>query len=257
MHKNRVTQSVVTGLVTLISTISWIALENVLSGGSNWLWLCLGFSILLIFLCLNLLLTKSKEVLLVTLVLILISFFFIFSFKLEYLAVLFIGLLFFVFGSWRAINEKKVRIKMHVGKILRRGLPSILTGLALIFAVAFYFSPLALQRQSQIEIPRPLFNVIIQQISEQFNISLNDAGDEKIEDLLYQAINQKINRYSQSYQQYFPLGLAMGIFFALKAISVLFMWLIILLSWLIFKVLVSIGAIKIQEQAVLKEVIKV
>ncbi|GAI48624.1 unnamed protein product, partial [marine sediment metagenome] len=82
-------------------------------------------------------------------------------------------------------------------------------------------------------------------------------GDEKFEDILYQVVNQEINKYGQPYQQYFPLGLAAGIFFALKTIGFLFGWLVILLSWLIFKALVSAGAIKIQEQAVLKEVIEV
>lgn len=268
MHKNRITQSVVAGLATLISAVSWIGLENILSKGNNWLWPSIGFLILLIFLSLNWLLTKSKAVLLITLVLILVSFFFVFSFKIEYLAILFIALLFFLFGSFRAINEKKVRIKIQVDKILRRGLPSILTGLALVIAVAFYFSPLALQSQDQIRLPRPLFNIIIQpitkifeeqvpisQLSEQFGINLE--GNEKFEDILYQVVNQEINKYGQPYQQYFPLGLALGIFFALKTIGFLFGWLVILLSWLIFKVLVSAGAIKIQEQAVLREVIEI
>ncbi|MBL7155023.1 MAG: hypothetical protein ISS88_00765 [Candidatus Portnoybacteria bacterium] len=248
MYKNRITQSVLAGLATLISAISWVGLENILSGGNNWLWPSIGFLILLIFLSLNWLLTKSKAVLLITLILILVSFFFVFSFKIEYLAVLFIALLFFLFGSFRAINEKKVRIKIQVDKILRRGLPSILTGLALVIAVAFYFSPLALQGQNKIEVPRFLFDIVVQPIIVDIPLS----GD-----MLYQAINQEINKYGQPYQQYFPLGLAMGIFFALKTIGFLFGWLVILLSWLIFKVLVSAGAIKIQEQAVLKEVIEV
>jgi len=268
MHKNRITQSVVAGLATLISAVSWIGLKNILSGGNNWLWPCLGFLILLIFLCLHWLLTKSKAVLLITLVLIFISFFFIFSFKLEYLAVLFIAYSFFLFGSWRAISEKEVRIKLQVDKIFRRGLPCILTGLALVITAAYYFSPLALQNREQIKIPRFLFDIIIQpitktfegqipisQLSEQLGLTL--TGDEKFEDILYQVINQEINKYGQAYQQYFPLGLAIGFFLTLKAIGFIFMWLVILLSWLIFKVLVVAGAIKIQEQAVLKEMIEV
>jgi len=268
MYKNRITQSVVASLVTLISAVSWIGLKDVLSGEKSWLWPSIGFLILLVFLSLNWLLTKSKVVLFMTLVLILVSFFFVFSFKIEYLAILFIALLFFLFGSFRAINEKKVRIKIQVDKILRRGLPSILTGLALVMATVFYFSPLTLQSQGQIRLPRPLFNTIIQpmtkifgeqvpisQLSEQSGINLE--GDEKFEDILYQVVNQEINKYGQPYQQYFPFGLAMGIFFALKVIGLIFMWLVILLSWLIFKVLVSAGAIKIHEQAVLKQVIEV
>jgi len=268
MHKNRVTQSVIAGLATLISAVSWISLENILSEGNNWLWPSISFLILLVFLSLNWLFTKSKVVLLITLIFILVSFFFVFSFKIEYLSVLFIALLFFLFGSFQAVNEKRVRIKIQVDKILRRGLPSILTGLALIIAAAFYFSPLALQGQDQIRLPRPIFNIILQpivkifeeqipisQLSEQFGVDLE--GNEEIGDILYQVINQEINKYSQPYKQYLPFGLAIGVFFALKAIGVVLMWLVILLSWLIFKILVSTGAIKIHEQAVLKEVIEV
>ncbi len=249
MNKNnRITQSVVLGLTTLVAAATWVGLKSVLFESGSWIWPSLGFLILLIFLSLSWLLVKSRAILLTTLSIILICFFFSFGFKLEYLAALFIALLLFLFGSFRAIKEKKVRIKIQLDKILRKGLPFILTGLALVMATAYYFSPLALQRQSQITIPRPLFNVIIEPISELIT---------EQEDMLYQTINQEINKYSQPYQQYFPLGLAVGVFFALKTIGYLFMWLVILLSWLIFKALVSFGAIKIQEQAVLKEVIEI
>jgi signal transduction histidine kinase len=273
IKNNRITQSVIIGLTTLVATAAWAGLENILSKTGSWVWPSFGFFILLIFLSLNWLLTKSKAILLITLFFILISFFFSFGLKLEYLAVFFVAFLLFYFGSQRAIDEKEARIKIGVVKILRRGLPFILTGLSLIIATAYYFSPLALTGQNEIIIPRPLFDRVIEpiivrfeqqlpinQISKQFGISLEkEAGiaNQELKDNLYQSLNQEINRQSQAYKQYFPLGLAAGLFFALKAIGIPFMWLIILLSWLIFKILVSLGAIKIQEQAVLKEVIEV
>lgn len=264
MNKNnRFTQSVIIGSATLMAAISWAGLENILFDNGNWIWPSIGFLILLIFLSLNWLLAKSKAILLTTFVFILVSFFFAFSFRLEYLPVLCVALLFFILGSHRAINEKEIRIKIQFGKIIRRGLPSILTGLSLIIATVYYFSPLALHGQNQIQIPRPLFNIIVQPImtaSEQLGISLEnniEISNEQLQEHLYQSINQEINKYSQPYKQYFPFGLAVGFFLVLKTISVFFMWLIVLLSWLIFKILVSLGAIKIQEQAVLKQVIEV
>ena len=251
MNKNnRITQSVVLGLTTLVAAATWAGLKSILFESGSWIWPSLGFLILLIFLSLSWLLVKSRAILLTTLSIILICFFFSFGFKLEYLTALFIALLFFLFGSFRAVNEKKVRIKIQLDKILRKGLPFILTGLALVMATAYYFSPLALQGQNKIAIPRPLFNTIIEPIR------ISELTIEQ-EDLVYQTINQEINKHSQPYQQYFPLGLAIGVFFALKIIGLPFMWLVILLSWLIFKALVSFGAIKIQEQGVLKEVIEI
>jgi len=268
MRHNRITQSVIIGLAALVATVSWSGLKNVLFESGSWIWPCTGFLILLIFLSLNWLLTKSKAIQLITLSFVLISFFLIFGFKLEYLAVLVIALLFFVFGSYRAIHEKKLRVKIRIYRILKRGLPYILTGLSLIIATVYYFSPLAFQGQNQIQVPRFLFDIVIQpisntfeeqisisQFSEQFGITLK--GNETFQDIIYQAVNQQVNKYTQSYKEYFPLGLAVGIFFAIKVIGVPFMWLVILLSWAVFKILVSLGAIKIQEQAVLQEVIEI
>lgn len=244
---NRITQSVVLGLITLVAALNWAGLKNVFFEEGQWIWPSLGFLILLILLSLGWLLIKSKSVLFTSLIVILACFFFSFGFKLEYLAVLFIAFLLFLFGSLRTINEKEVRIKLQISKILRRGLPYVLTGLSLIIATVYYFSPLIVKNQNQIQIPRPLFDIIIQPVNELIS---------EQRDILYQTINQQINKYSQPYQQYFPLGLAMGMFFALKLISIPFIWLVILSSWLIFKLLISLGAIKIQEQAVLKEIIE-
>jgi Ca2+/Na+ antiporter len=273
MHKNRITQSVIIGLTTLVATATWSGVKSVLFENGNLLWPIIGLLILLIFLSLNWLLTKLRAILLITLFFVLVSFFFSFGFKLEYLVVLFIAFLFFFLACQRAINEKEARIKIEVIKIFRRGLPFVLTGLSLVIATAYYFSPLALAGQNQIQIPRPLFDRVIEpiigrleqqlpinQISKQLDISLEKetvTANQELKDNLYQSLNQEINKQSQSYKQYFPLGLATGLFFALKAIGIPFMWLIVLLSWLIFKLLVSLGAIKIQEQAVLREVIEV
>ena len=252
MKNNRITQSIIIGFTTLLATFSWAGLKNILSGDTNWIWPSIGFLILLIFLCLSLLLLKSKLISLITLAIILISFLFSFGFKLEYLTVLFLALLFFIFGAFRIINEKEVRIKFTIIRILRYGLPHILTGLAIIIAAAYYFSPLAIQGDNRIEIPRPLFDVVIQPI-----VSASELSNEEFTDMLYVAINQEINKRSEAYKEYLPIGFAVGIFFAIKVISIFFMWLVILISWMIFKFLTSLNAIKIQEKSVLKEVIEI
>jgi len=268
MQKNRITQSIIVGFATLMAAISWSGLKSILSGDGNWIWPTLGFLILLIFLSLNWLLTKSKAVLFTTLIFILISFFLSFGFRLEYLAALLVALLLFIFGSFRAINEKGNRVKLQLDRILRWGLPAVLTGFSLVIATAYYFSPLMIENQSQIKIPRPLFDIIIQpmtravetqlpsfKVSEKFSSLLEE--DQDLQDALYQAVNQEINKFGQTYQTYFPLGLALGVFLALRTLAIPFMWLVILLSWIIFKALISFEAIKIQEKAVLKQVIEI
>jgi len=82
-------------------------------------------------------------------------------------------------------------------------------------------------------------------------------SDEEIRNFLYQTLNQQINKAGEPYKDYFPLGMAIGLFFILKGLSIPFGWIVIFLTWLIFKLLVSIGAVKIQEESVLKEVIEI
>ena len=258
MQKNRITQSVIIGLTTLVATATWAGLEGVLSKSGNWILPIVGFFILLIFLSLNWLLTKSKIILLITLFFVLISFLFSFGFKLGYLALLFVVFLIFFFASERVFNEKNIRIKIDVIRILRRGLPLIITGLCLIIAVAYHFSPLAFQGQNQIVVPRPIFDKIASPIIGNIEKQLPILQFSPLEeDNIYQTLNKEINRHSQSYKEYFSLGLTIGFFFALRTIGAIFGWLVILLTWAIFKILVAVGAIKIQEQAVLKEVIEV
>jgi len=255
MQKNRITQSIIVGLTTLVATATWAGLENVLFNNSNIILPIVGFFILLIFLSLNWILAKSKIILLITLFFVLISFLFSFGFKLEYFIVLIIALLLFYLASEKAVNEKKNRIKIEVIRVLKRGLPFVLTGLILIISTVYYFSPLILTGQNEIIIPRTLFDKIVEPALNLINNQLGSNLD--IKNDLYNQLNQEINKKIQMYKEYILYGLAIGLFFTLKIISVPFMWIIILLSWIIFKFLVAIGAIKIQEQAVLKEVIEI
>jgi len=271
MQKNRITQSVIIGLTTLAAAVIWTGLKNTLFESSNWLWPVIGFFVLLIFLSLNWLLTKSKAILLITLFFVLVSFFFAFGFRIEYLGVLLIAYLILFFGSHRAVREKKARVKIEVAKILKRGLSFTLTGLCLIIVIAYYFSPLAMSGQNEIAIPRPLFDKIISpilaqiegqvpvaQLAEQFGLNLDgniEIMSQEIKDNLYEQVNQKINEQSQAYKNYLSIGLAISLFFALKVIGFPFMWLVIFATWIIFKILMATGAVKVQEQAVLKEVI--
>jgi len=246
MQKNRITQSIIIGLTTLIATAIWAGLKNLLFENGNWLWLVICFFILLIFLSLNWLITKSKPILLITLFFALVTFIFSFGYKWEYLLFLIIAYLFFFLGSQQALNEKESRIKIEPIRILKRGLPFILTGLSLMIVVAYYFSPLALSGQNEITIPRPIFNFVVEKIPFSFD-----------QNFIYQQLNQEINKQSQDYAKYLTISLAIGLFFALKTVGIPFIWLVILFSLSIFKILVAIGAIKIYEQAVLKEVIEV
>ncbi len=256
INKNQITNSVIIGLATLVAAITWAGLKGVLFNDGSWIFPSIGFLILSVFLSLNWLLTKSRTIILTTLVFILITFLLTFGLKIEFFAVLLLALLFFVFGSFRSISEKEDRIKINSIKIVKRGLPYIMTGLSLVIASAYYFSPLSMIGQEKIEIPRPFFNTIISPVIEVFE---GQTGFDLREtrDTLYQTINGEINKRSEPYKGFIPISLSVGVFFALKVISIPFIWLTILLASLIFKILVWTKAIHIHEKSVLREVIEI
>lgn len=79
-------------------------------------------------------------------------------------AVLFLIL---IFLGWRTIRiEKQNRIKMRLMRILPRGLPAFFTAVALMVALAYFFSPSLQGEVSAIKIPREIFDIIIKPIEK-------------------------------------------------------------------------------------------
>lgn len=193
------------------------------------------------------------------------------------------------------MGEKDLRLKIKIGNILKQGLPAFFTGLVLLISVAYYFSPKS-QISFQIPrplfdsimkvVPLPFNNNTNQSLDlsglesifkmpikelDLSNFSIKDLpigpvspslseldGSEKEQkDEIYALINKIITDYTEEYKQYFVIGAAIGMFLTLKSISVIFMWLVILIGWLIFKILIILGIVKIQEQAALQEIIEV
>lgn len=286
MQKNRICQSVILALATFIAALSWGGLRAFLYSGVTWLWPFLGFLALLILLSIGWFLLNSKVVLFTTLGIILGSFFVVFGFNPIYLIAVLIAFACFLIGSLRVIEDKKSRIKINISRILKTGLPIVLTGLSIVIATAYFYSPTSLKHQGEIKVPKALFDVIIspalnlvtKNVSNSLNIPLdqiNQSPDSfdlealvgSIEGLgvaktevqsenFYQIINQQINNLLTNYKQYIAIAFAISIFFGLKFISFFFMWLVILLTWLIFKLLVKFEAIHIQERGVLQQVIE-
>lgn len=269
IQKNRITQSIIVGLTTFTAALGWTGLRRVLYEDGSWAIPFIFFYIWLVFLGLTWILAKSKPILLISLSAILIAFLLSFGFSVECLVGIFIAFLLFIFGTVQAVGEKNVRIKFRVVKILQHSLPHVLTALSLLVALAYYSSPMALTGESQIEIPRPIFDKLVEPLIESFEVgeipSLPSAQDlntsmlldTSLEDTLYQTANQTINRYATVYSEYLAIGMAISIFFTVKMIGFLLMWLVISVIWVIFKLLLYFGAMKIQEQSVLKEVIEV
>lgn len=287
LNKNNIIQFILLILVALSSGLAWSGLKGFLFGNGGWVMPMIAFCAISIFLSASWMLLKSKIVLLVALLAILITFFLSFGFKWTYFAASLIALLFFYFGSMWAMNERDLRLKIKVGDILRQGLPALFTGLILLVSTAYYFSPRA---QISFQIPRPLFDSVLKVISLSSNnksqdLNLGGLGsifkmpvegldltdlpvedlnkitsvnsDKKQEDELYALVSKIVSGYTETYRQYFTVGAAIGIFLTLKSMGAIFMWLVVFISWLIFKILIILGIVKIQEKTALQEIFEI
>lgn len=84
--------------------------------------------------------------------------------------------------------------------------------------------------------------------SKQFGIELR--GDEKVGDVFYLVANKKANEIAGPYIDYLPIAFSVGIFFALKALSLPISWLAIAISSLIVWIMRKSGILQEVTQSV-------
>lgn len=85
-------------------------------------------------------------------------------------------------------------------------------------------------------------------LATQFDISLN--GNEKAGDVFYTVANKKANEIAGPYIDYLPIAFSVGIFFALKALSLPIAWLAISLSFALVWLLRRFGLLHEVTQSV-------
>ncbi|MEK9175467.1 MAG: hypothetical protein AAB795_02635 [Patescibacteria group bacterium] len=98
---------------------------------------------------------------------------------------------------------------------------------------------------------------IIRTLNKEFgtNIDINTKGTEKLSTVLYRISLNKIDEYAKRFSSYVPWILAVGFFFSLKAISFVYYYASIIFSVLFVKILLSIGALKIETAPATKEIL--
>jgi len=87
-----------------------------------------------------------------------VSFFIFFPFKLLPVAAILFFLIILVLTFLSIERERKVRIRVNVYKILRRGFPVVLTMLAIVLAVSYYVSSVEDIKDNGVQIPRQSFD---------------------------------------------------------------------------------------------------
>ncbi len=261
-------------LILIFSFLSWSTLADVLNNGSDWLlksiWSLAAFLVLGVFAGLAYLIENEKIFLYSVSVVIILPVLVFLKPGIGTAIVLAVAILFFMATAHRANFEKSLRIKFSSGVILRKGLSFTITGLALLVTLLFYWAPYTQSLSGDIRIPRPLFDAIAKPAIDLFlDISLPQGLDlksssfeftkQEVEflDNLYFSSNEQLSAAGRAFKKWIPLGVSVSIFFSFKVLGIILLWLMMLLAWLIFRILLWSGIVKIEKVAAEKEVIQI
>jgi hypothetical protein len=85
-----------------------------------------------------------------------------------------------------------------------------------------------------------------QAFQDQFNITVN-SNDQTIAEIMAEVAVNKIKEIVEPYQNYFPIVFAILITGLLATFAFLIRWLIIIISWLMFRVLVAAGFFRLEK----------
>ncbi len=165
----------------------------------------------------------------------------------------------FVVYRARVKKEKQNRTKMHFWKILKKGLALVFTGICLLVALAYYFSPALGEISSkEFKIPRNVFNITIAPFQDLISsrISEQELGDKNLDNELYNFINTQINN-SSTISEAIPIILAISLFFSLRILLIILTPIILLLSCLIIKFLIGVNFLQITTETVKAEKIEI
>jgi hypothetical protein len=227
--------------------------------------------------CLAMLLVKDKKILFGGFAVGLLLFFVFFNAEPLYYPVV-LGLLFLAFmsASRKIKKEENVQVDLDFFRIFKRGLPIFITALILVVSMVYYFSPeLTRKSTTKINVPEKTINAILkplegliekklplgidldsnadkilqesqkQELENKFGIKVekDDTGRK----VLYKIIDYQLNNVTGAYQYLIPLGLAVGLFITLKIVSILYVGMVIMLSWGTIKILTMLNFVKFEK----------
>lgn len=269
-------------VVVLLGVFCWYFLKYVFYVGGLttgcWIWGGILFILFGIALCLAMLLIKNKAILFGSIGLISALFFIFFHDEpLYYLVVLLLLFLAFVTATRKITKEEEVQVNLNFWRIWKRGLPILLTALILVISLVYYFSPEPKKfQQKEIYISRSNFDLVLKPleglISERLPKEIVNLDDEAIKSLsteqirdlknqysievkkgdtvknvLHKLVNFQLNSVTGPYKKFIPFGLAVGLFITLKIVSILYVAIVVMLSWLFLKLLIMLKFAKFEK----------
>jgi len=173
-----------------------------------------------------------------------------------------------VHGIFRAAAEKRKTINLNSVVILRKAIAAATSSFILLTALVFYWAPYTQSLKKDINMPRPVFDVITSQLVQKIggleNLSsvnsLSSAQRSRMEqqqDELYNSVNQQLGDWLGSYKKFIPAIIALSVFFTLRFIGLFLAWPAIFLAWLAYRILLLSKIIRISKVQVDKEIIEI
>jgi len=284
---NKLKKELILGFTILIlSVFFWWFIKSIFYI-NNLSLTCWIFGIILfilwgVSLCLSMLLIEDKRILYGSFFASLVSFVFFFNNEPFYYLIVLILLFFsFLIAIKKIRKQEKIQVNLSYWKIWKPGFSFLITFLIIVISLIYYFSPSLMEmEQFEFKISRNAFNTIIkplegliskklpQGIDLDVNVSNFLEGNEIFDlkskygiivddqdtsrDVLYNLVNYQLNNVTGPYRKFIPFGLAVGLFIILKIVSILYVGLVLLFSWLILQLLLTLGFIN--KEFVKKEV---
>ncbi|MBU2036864.1 hypothetical protein KJ866_01510 [Patescibacteria group bacterium] len=272
MNKKLIVRSILGILIFIFSSLFWLSLSTALNDGSPWLQKSLWSLAAFLFLGVGsglAYLMEDRNILFYGLpLLIILPALMFLKEDLTSGLVLAIAFLFLVFAAGRADFEKKLRTKFVSWVILKKGYGPFITAIALIVTLFFYFAPFTQSLGQKVSVPRPLFDAIVEPVMSILLPLAMPAGQNleslpsefyrqqaEMMDKLYLSTNEELASAWQAFKEWLPMGMSVSLFFTFKIVGTFLSWLMILAVWLIFRILLWSGVIKIEKVATEKEVI--
>lgn len=274
MNKKIIVRATLGILILIFSFLSWSSLASAVNNGPDWVamsvWSLIDFLFLGVFVGLFFLVENEKIFLYSTPIIIALPALTFLKLEIISFLVLVATILFFIAAASRVDSEKSLRIKFSAGIILRRAFPLMMTGLALLITLFFYWAPYTQSLGSDISIPRPLFDTLAKPVMDfSLNMSLPRgttlkslppefaAQQAKFMDGLYSSVNEQLALAGRAFKKWIPLGASISLFFSFKVIGFFLSWLMTLLAWLIFKIFFWSGVVRIERVVTEKEVVEI
>lgn len=263
MSKQKTVYLLLLALAVVFSLIGWLTLKGLLFNGSvsvgiiiiSFIFLLLGAVLGLI----AILFDSLGLMILAPCASVAVSFLF-FGIKPAYLVIFIIGIGLIIFAVSRSLREKRARMKIFPFRIAKPVLGAVFTFLALTISAIIYFSPPAQGISIEIKVPRPLFNFVLgsmESVAPRSLAPFDQILNRETEESLYQTINDQVNFFLQPYKSYLPYGLAVAVFLSLKAASIIFVWIAILIIQGAFVLMKRFNLVNIKKEMVEKEVVEI